>query len=43
LRKMSAELKQAMNQGDKKVIINDQMLKLHLNDKREEINKIINE
>ncbi|OGG87663.1 hypothetical protein A3B87_02930 [Candidatus Kuenenbacteria bacterium RIFCSPHIGHO2_02_FULL_39_13] len=43
LKKMSAELKQAMNQGDKKVIVNDQMLKLHLNDKREEINKIINE
>jgi len=42
LRKMAAELKQAMNQGDKKVIINDQMLKLHLNDRREEINKMIN-
>lgn len=43
LRKMAAELKQAMNQGDQKVIVNDQMLKLHLNDKREEINKMIND
>ncbi|KKS42023.1 hypothetical protein A3H03_01895 [Candidatus Kuenenbacteria bacterium RIFCSPLOWO2_12_FULL_42_13] len=41
MRKMPAELKQAMHQGDKKVIVNDQMLKLHLNDKREEINSII--
>ncbi len=40
---MAPELRRAMNKGDKRVIINDQMLKLHVNDKREEINsKILN-
>ena len=39
LKKMAPKLKAAMNKGDKKVIINDQMLKLHLNDKRDEINR----
>jgi hypothetical protein len=37
--KMASELKVAMNKGDKKVIINDEMLKLHTNDKRDEINR----
>lgn len=32
-------LREAMGRSDKKVIINDGMLKLHSNDKREEINK----
>ncbi len=41
LQMMDKRLKQAKNRGDNKVIVNDQMLKLHLNDKREEINKQI--
>ncbi len=40
---MAPVLKRAMNKDDKKVIVNDQILKLHVNDKRREINsKIIN-
>lgn len=39
MKKMAKELRSAMNRGDKKVIINDQMLKLHINDKRDEINR----
>lgn len=38
---MAPELKQAMNRGDKKVIINDHILKLHVNDRRREINSKI--
>lgn len=38
---MAPALKRAMNRGDKKVIVNDHMLKLHVNDKREEINSQI--
>ncbi len=39
--KMAGELKALMNDGQKKVIINNKMLKLHSNDKREEINQKI--
>ncbi len=39
LKKMAPELRELMNRGDKKVIINDGMLKLHSNDKREDYNK----
>ncbi len=38
---MAPVLKSAMNRSDKKVIINDQILKLHTNDKREAINREI--
>ncbi len=38
---MAPVLKHTMNRGDKKVIINDRILKLHVNDKREEINSKI--
>jgi len=35
---MTGDLQRAMKVNDKKVIVNDQMLKLHTNDKRSEIN-----
>jgi hypothetical protein len=38
---MNPELRGAMNRGDQKVIINDGILKLHLNDKREEVNRFV--
>jgi hypothetical protein len=38
LKILPAVLKEMMGHDDKKVIINDRMLKLHSNDKREEIN-----
>ncbi len=41
LKIMPPVLKEMMKCSDKKVIINDQMLKLHSNDKREEINRVI--
>ena len=39
LRIMPEVLKNIMNNGDKKVIVSEAMLKLHSNDKREEVNK----
>ena len=41
LKIMPQELREAGKRDDKKVIINDGMLKLHLNDRREEYNKKI--